>query len=169
MNTYSQRHQADTTRTWLLRFGAVAGVFFGLAFGVPGFIEAFTGETAGTSFTVGLGVAAFGLPALFGFHLHQADVAGRFGAVAFVVNAIGLGLFAGASFAFNNLLFFVDELRLRRRARWADEVRAAARRAVLRRRVRPLRGVHGALRRDAACCSGGIHRRAADDRRARDA
>ena len=51
MNTYSQRHQADTTRTWLLRFGAVA----------------------------------------------------------FVVNAIGLGLFAGASFAFNNVLFFVED------------------------------------------------------------
>jgi hypothetical protein len=109
VNTYSQRHQADTTRTWLLRFGAVAGVFFGLAFGVPGLIEAFTGETAGTSFTVGLGVAAFGLPALFAFYRYQADVAGRFGAVAFVVNAIGLGLFVGASFAFNNVLFFVDD------------------------------------------------------------
>jgi hypothetical protein len=104
MNTYSQH-----TRSWLLRFGAVAGVCFGLAFGVPGLIEAFTGETAGTSFTVGLGVAAFGVPALFAFYLHQADVAGRFGAVAFVANVVGLGLFAGASFAFNNVLFFVDD------------------------------------------------------------
>jgi hypothetical protein len=92
----------------LSRFGAVCGVIFGLSLGVPGIIEAFTGETAVTSFIVGLG-AAFGVPALFAFHLRQADVAGRFGAVAFAVNVIGLGLFAGGTFAFNLVLFFVDE------------------------------------------------------------
>jgi hypothetical protein len=70
-------------RIWLLRFGAVAGVIFGLSLGVPGAIEAFTVETTGTSFSIGLGVAGFGLPALFAFYLHPADVAGRFGAVAF--------------------------------------------------------------------------------------
>lgn len=106
MDTHSK---TDPTRRRLLRFGAVAGVFSGLSLGVPGIIEAFTGETTGTSFAVGLGVAAFGLPALFAFYLHQADVAGRFGAVAFAVNAIGLGLFAAATFAFNNVLFFLDD------------------------------------------------------------
>jgi hypothetical protein len=98
-----------STPTWLLRFGAVAGVIFGLSLGVPGVIEAVTGETAVTSFIVGLGVAAFGLPALFAFYLRQADVAGRFGAVAFAVNAIGLGLFAAGTFSFNLVLFFVDD------------------------------------------------------------
>jgi hypothetical protein len=34
-------------------FGAVAGVIFGLSLGVPGIIEAFTGETAVISFIVG--------------------------------------------------------------------------------------------------------------------
>jgi hypothetical protein len=109
MDTYTQHSPLDSTRTRLLRFGAVAGVVFGLSLGVPGIIEAFTGETTLTSFIVGLGVAAFGLPALFAFYLHQADVAGRFGAVAFAVNAIGLGLFAGGTFAFNLVLFFVDD------------------------------------------------------------
>jgi hypothetical protein len=109
MDTYTKHDPTDSTRAWLLRFGAVAGVFFGLSLGVPGIIEAFTGETTGTSFIVALGVAAFGLPALLAFHLHQADAAGRFGAVAFAVNAIGLGLFAAGSFAFNLVLFFVDD------------------------------------------------------------
>lgn len=89
---YLHRAQrTDSKRELLLRFGAVAGVIFGLSRGVPGIIEAFTGETAVTSFVVGPGIAAFGLPALFAFYGHQTDVAGRFGAVAFAVNAIGSG------------------------------------------------------------------------------
>ncbi|WP_351229676.1 hypothetical protein [Streptomyces sp. NPDC002133] len=92
----------------LTRFGAVCGVLFGLSLGVAGTIEAFTGETAATSFIVGLGVAGFGVPALFAFHLRQADASGRFGAVAAAANIIGLGLFAGASFAYNVVLFFVE-------------------------------------------------------------
>jgi hypothetical protein len=43
------------------------------------------------------------------FHLHQADVAGRFGAVAFAVGVIGLGLFAAGTFNSNLTLFFLDE------------------------------------------------------------
>jgi hypothetical protein len=109
MDTYTKHDRTVPKPEWLLRFGAVAGVIFGLSLGVPGIIEAFTGETTVTSFIVAVGVAAFGLPALFAFYLHQADVAGRFGAVAFAVNAIGLGLFAAGSFAFNLVLFFVDD------------------------------------------------------------
>jgi hypothetical protein len=75
MNTYTKHNPTDAKREWLLRFGAVAGVMFGLSLGVPGIIEAFTGETTGTSFAVGISVAAFGLPALFAFYLHRADVA----------------------------------------------------------------------------------------------
>jgi hypothetical protein len=59
----------ESTLEGLSRFGAVCGVIFGLSLGVPGVIEAFTGETAVTSFIVGVGVAGFGVPALFGFHL----------------------------------------------------------------------------------------------------
>ncbi|WP_203752636.1 hypothetical protein [Catellatospora bangladeshensis] len=92
---------------WLSRFGAVCGVVLGLSLGVPGAVETFTGETAVTSFVVGLG-AAFGAPALLAFQLRQAEAAGRFGAVAFAVNLIGLGLFTGVAFALNLVVFFLD-------------------------------------------------------------
>jgi len=52
------------------------------------------GETAATSFVIGLGVAAFAAPALTGIYLRQSAIAGRFGAVAYAVNLVGLGLFA---------------------------------------------------------------------------
>ncbi|MFC0533747.1 hypothetical protein [Phytohabitans kaempferiae] len=94
--------------TWLLRFGAACGVLLGLSTAVPGLIEAFTGETAATSFVIGVG-AAFGAPALTALHLRQQHAAGRFGAVAYAVNLIGLGLFAGVAFALNLVLFYVDE------------------------------------------------------------
>lgn len=75
----AKSRREDPTLDGLMRFGAVCGVIFGLSLGVPGVIEAFTGETTVTSFIVGLCVAAFAVPALVAFHLHQADVAGRFG------------------------------------------------------------------------------------------
>ncbi len=92
---------------WLLRFGGVCGVVLGLSLGVPGVVEAFTGETAVTSFVVGLG-AAFGPPALMAFYLRQREPAGPFGAFAFAANLIGLGLFAGVGFALNLVVFFLD-------------------------------------------------------------
>ncbi|WP_203694575.1 hypothetical protein [Catellatospora coxensis] len=93
---------------WLSRFGAVCGIVLALSLGVPGVVEAFTGETTVTSFVVGLG-AAFGAPALYAYQLRQADAAGRFGAFAFAVNVIGLGLFTGVGFALNLVLFFLDQ------------------------------------------------------------
>lgn len=93
---------------WMLRFGAVCGVVLGLSLGVPGVIESFTGETAITSFIVGLGMA-FAAPALTAIYLRQGKAAGRFGAVAYAVNLIGLGLFAGVGFSLNLVLFFLDE------------------------------------------------------------
>ncbi|MFC4059237.1 hypothetical protein ACFOWE_13095 [Planomonospora corallina] len=93
--------------SWLPRFGAVCGVLLGLSIGLPGIAEAFTGETAVTSFVIGLG-AAFGPPALTAFHLHQGAAAGRFGAVAYAVNTVGLGLFTGVAFALNLVVFFLD-------------------------------------------------------------
>src|SRR5687767_6230525 len=92
----------------LARFGAICGVILGLSLGVPGAVEAFTGETTATSLVVGLG-AGFGAPALVALYLRQFNVAGRFGAVAFAVNLLGLGLFAGVAFSLNLVLFFVDQ------------------------------------------------------------
>lgn len=94
--------------TWLFRFGAVCGAICGGLLGVAGAIEAFTGETTPTSFALGLG-PALAVPLLTALYLRQSAAVGRFGAVAFAVNAIGLGLFAGVAFALNIVLFFLDE------------------------------------------------------------
>jgi hypothetical protein len=93
---------------WLQRFGASSGVILGLSIGVPGAIEAFTGETAATGLVLGLGVA-FAAPAVTALYLHHRDRAGRFGAVAYAVNLLGLGLFTGVAFALNVVLFYLDD------------------------------------------------------------
>ncbi|GHG41470.1 MULTISPECIES: hypothetical protein [Amycolatopsis] len=92
----------------LTRLGAWCGVLTGLAIAVPGLIEAFTGETAPTSFVLGLS-PAFAVPLLTVLHLQQATAAGTFGAVAYTVNAVGLGLFGGAAFTLNLALFSLDD------------------------------------------------------------
>lgn len=91
----------------LLRFGAACGVVLGLTLGAPAAVEAFTGETTATSLTIGLG-AAFGPPALTAMYLRLGD-RGRFGVVAYGLNAIGLGLYTGVAFALNLVLFFLNE------------------------------------------------------------
>ncbi|MFD9698364.1 hypothetical protein [Lentzea sp. NPDC059081] len=94
-------------KIFLPRFGAVCGVVLALSIGVPGAVEAFTGETAATSLVIGLGTA-FGAPAVLAFHGHQAHASGRFGAVAFAANLLGLGLFTGVAFALNLVIFFQE-------------------------------------------------------------
>ncbi|GAA4258534.1 hypothetical protein [Dactylosporangium darangshiense] len=93
---------------WLQRFGAASGVILGLSIGVPGAIEAFTGETAATSLVLGLGVA-FAAPAVNALYLHHRERAGRFAALAYAVNLLGLGLFTGVAFALNVVLFYLDD------------------------------------------------------------
>lgn len=94
--------------TWFQRFGAVSGVLLGLSIGVPGAIEAFTGETAATSFVLGIGIA-FSAPAVTALYLHHRARTGAFGAVAYAVNLLGLGLFTGVAFALNLVLFYLDQ------------------------------------------------------------
>ncbi|WP_170126035.1 hypothetical protein [Nocardioides speluncae] len=94
--------------TWMVRFGAICGVVLGLSLGVPGAVEAVTGETILTSFVIGLG-AACGPPAVTAIYLGHAQAAGRFGAVAYAVNLIGLTLFAGLAFALNLVVFYLDK------------------------------------------------------------
>ncbi|GGK85953.1 hypothetical protein Ppa06_47040 [Planomonospora parontospora subsp. parontospora] len=93
--------------SWMSRFGMVCGVVLALSVGLPGAVEAFTGETAATSIVLGLGIA-FGPPALTAFHLRQSSASGRFGVIAYAVNMIGLSLFAGVVFALNLVVFFLD-------------------------------------------------------------
>lgn len=92
----------------LLRFGAACGVVLGLSIGLPGAVEAFTGETTATSLAIGLGTA-FGPPALTAFFLLRRNPSGPFGAIAYGLNTIGLGLFTGVAFALNLVLFFLSD------------------------------------------------------------
>lgn len=92
----------------LTRFGALCGVLSGLLIALPAAVEAFTGETAGTSLLLALS-PAFALPFLTALHHWQSPATGRFGETAYLVNLIGLGLFGGAAFASNLVLFYFDD------------------------------------------------------------
>jgi hypothetical protein len=93
---------------FLLRFGAVCGALCGVFIAVPGAIEAFTGETAPTSFVLGL-APALAAPLLTAIHLAQRHAAGRLGAVGYAVNLIALGLFGGAAYTLNLALYYLDD------------------------------------------------------------
>ncbi len=92
----------------LVRLAVWSGVLAGLCIGLPGAVEAFTGEIAVTSFVLGVS-PALAIPLLVVLHLRQSDSSGAFGAVAYTVNAVGLGLFGGAAFSLNLVLFRADE------------------------------------------------------------
>lgn len=115
---------------FLLRFGAVSGLAAGLFIGVPGLIEAFTGETLATSLVIGVS-PALAVPLLLALRLSLpttdkkrrgtvarrpgADAwpspvgrgggAGAFADTAFAVNLLGLGLFGGAAYALNVVIY----------------------------------------------------------------
>ncbi|KOT88198.1 hypothetical protein ADK86_33205 [Streptomyces sp. NRRL F-5755] len=90
------------------RTGALCGALSGLLIALPALVEFFTGETAATSFFLALS-PAFALPLLTALHRRQSAVTGHFGETAYVVNLIGLGLFGGAAFASNLVLFSFDD------------------------------------------------------------
>ena len=90
------------------RLGSWCGVAAGLTLALPAAVEAVTGETAATSFVLGVS-PALAIPLLVVLHLRQSDAAGAFGAMAYTVNVVGLGLFGGAAFALNMVLFYLDE------------------------------------------------------------
>lgn len=92
---------------FLLRFGAACGVLCALLLALPAAVEGFTGETTPTSLLLGLS-PALAPPLLTAVHLSQSAAAGRFGSVAYAVNLLGIGLFGGAAFALNTVLFFLD-------------------------------------------------------------
>nr|WP_063826037.1 hypothetical protein [Streptomyces antibioticus] len=91
-----------------IRLGALCGVLAGLLIALPALVEAFTGETTATSLLLAL-APAFALPFLTALHQRQRTASGRFGETAYVVNLIGLGLFGGAAFAANVVLFHLDD------------------------------------------------------------
>lgn len=94
--------------TQSFRFSAVCGVLAGLLIAIPGLYDGLAGETALTSFLLGLS-PAFAIPLAVALHLRQSHAAGGFGTVAYAVNLVGLGLFAGAVFRLNMTFFFLDD------------------------------------------------------------
>lgn len=92
----------------MARFGVWSGVLAGLCIGLPGVVEVFTGETALTSLVLGV-APALAVPLLVVLHLRQSDTAGTLGAVGYAVNIVGLGLFGGAAFSLNLVLFHLDK------------------------------------------------------------
>lgn len=88
----------------LTRLAVWCGVVAGLCIALPAAVEVVTGETAATSFVIALS-PALAIPLLAALRQRQAP----FGAVAYTVNAIGLGLFGGAAFTLNMALFYLDE------------------------------------------------------------
>jgi hypothetical protein len=90
------------------RLAVWSGVLAGVCIGVPGAVETFTGETAVTSFVLG-GSPALALPLLVVLQLRQSEVAGVLGSVGYTVNLVGLGLFGGAAFSLNLVLFGVEQ------------------------------------------------------------
>ncbi|MCS7481008.1 hypothetical protein ACFFQW_06565 [Umezawaea endophytica] len=96
--------------SWETKPSAWSGVLAGLGIAVPGGVEAFVGETAATSLVLAV-TPALAVPLLVVLHRGQALESGRFGAVAYLVNLIGLGLFGGAAFSLNAVLFFAEGVR----------------------------------------------------------
>jgi len=92
----------------LVRLGRWSGILAGLLIALPAMVETVTGETAATSFLLGLS-PALAIPLLVALHLRQSHATGAFGAAAYTLNVVGLGLFGGAAFMLNMGLFYLDE------------------------------------------------------------
>ncbi|QMV07910.1 hypothetical protein GJU35_21070 [Streptomyces lincolnensis] len=99
---------ATSLNSSTFRAGALCGVLAGLLIALPGLVEAFTGETSATSVPLAF-APAFALPLLTALHRRQGPATGRLGTSAVTLNLIGLGLFGGAAFASNLVLFYLDD------------------------------------------------------------
>ncbi len=95
--------------TSVLRFGAISGIFAGLFIALPSAFEALAGETTATSVALGLS-PALAIPLVVGLHLGQLRASGRVSTAGFAVNLIGLGLFGGAGYTLNLVLFPIEEV-----------------------------------------------------------
>lgn len=107
MSTISPTVPATVTPSrCLARWSAACGITAGLSIALPAGVEAFTGETAATSLVLAV-AAPLAFPLLSG--LSDRHPSGRAGVAAagYLVNQLGLGLFAGATFALNAVIFFL--------------------------------------------------------------
>lgn len=109
---------------FLVRFGAASGLLAAFCIALPSVVEAFAGETLGTSLVLAAS-PALAAPLLIGIHIGQGPAAGRVGDAGFAVNLIGLGLFGGAAFALNVVVFPLGDIDLEPASRLALLVSAA--------------------------------------------
>lgn len=96
----------DTT---LLRLSAVAGIICGAAIALAGVLETVIGHKVGVTQVLNGASVPFGLGLLVGLYLWQRAAAGRFGLVAFVLQFLGFGYFAGIAYTRNAVLVHLDE------------------------------------------------------------
>jgi hypothetical protein len=94
--------------TQLSRSSAACGLLSGLFLAIPGGISIFTGKTAGAAFVIALS-PALAAPLLVAVYQRHSHVANRFGATAYLVNLIGLGLFGGAAFTLDTALIYLSK------------------------------------------------------------
>ncbi|WP_051385879.1 hypothetical protein [Actinokineospora inagensis] len=92
----------------LTRLSSWSGIAAGLLIAIPSAVEIGTGETAATSFLLGIS-PALATPLLIALHLRQQQSSGSFGVVAFVLNTIGLSLFGGAAFMLNMGVYYLPD------------------------------------------------------------
>ncbi|MEV0292543.1 hypothetical protein [Nocardia sp. NPDC050710] len=92
----------------LLRLSAVAGLICGGAIALAGLTELAVGHKTGITSVLNGGAVPFGIGFLVGLYLWQREHLGRFGAVAFIMQFLGFGYFAGVAFARNFVLLYLD-------------------------------------------------------------
>ncbi|MFX0580748.1 hypothetical protein [Nocardia nepalensis] len=113
----------------LLRLGAAAGLICGCAIALAGGTELVVGHKAALTQLLNGGAVPFGIGLLVAIYALLHRKLGRFGAIAFVIQFLGFGYFAGVAYTKNFVLVhldrpIVDEL-LRSPARFAFLATAA--------------------------------------------
>ncbi|MFC8526086.1 hypothetical protein [Nocardia sp. NPDC057227] len=99
----------NETDTTLLRLSAVAGITCGAAIALAGAVESVIGHKVAVTQVLNGASVPFGLGLLVGLYLWQRAAAGRFGTVAFVLQFLGFGYFAGIAYTRNAVLVYLDE------------------------------------------------------------
>lgn len=92
----------------LLRLGSVAGLVCGGAIAVAGATELIAGDKTPITQVLNGAAVPFGIGLLVALYALLYQRLGRFGAVAFVVQFLGFGYFAGIAFAKNFVLVYLD-------------------------------------------------------------
>ncbi|WP_194814099.1 hypothetical protein [Nocardia sp. XZ_19_385] len=93
----------------LHRLGGVAGLIGGTAIAVAGLTELAAGHKTGPTQLLNGVAVPFGIGLLVALYLTNFRALGRFGVVAFTVQFLGFGYFAGVAFTRNFVLVYLEK------------------------------------------------------------